>query len=94
MATGAPAASAPVWRSALDDTRLDGLVSDTLAQNPDIRMALSRIDQAAAIMTTVGAVHAMKQIQRLRRLRAHATMVRMSDGPAPSTAKIEASEGR
>jgi multidrug efflux system outer membrane protein len=54
-ASAEPPAAATVWWSAFGDARLDDLITDALAQNLDIRAALTRIDEATAAAGAAGA---------------------------------------
>lgn len=50
MAGGAPAPIADNWLAELRDPALDGLVTEAIAYNPDLRIAAARVEQAAAYL--------------------------------------------
>jgi len=51
----APGAVTEPWLRTFDDARLEALVSDALAYNPDLLLAAARVDEAAAVLEQAGA---------------------------------------
>jgi len=52
---GAAGAVANGWLAAFNDPRLDGLVREAIANNPDLRVAAARVEQAAGYVRLAGA---------------------------------------
>ena len=52
---GAPGTVGPGWLAAFEDTQLDALVREAIANNPDLRVAAARVEQAAGHARLAGA---------------------------------------
>src|SRR5262245_42573742 len=53
---GAPGSVAGGWLATFNDARLDALVREAIANNPDLRVAAARVEQAAGYARLAGAV--------------------------------------
>ncbi len=51
----APGAAADGWLASFNDPKLDALVREVIANNPDLRMAAARVEQAAGFVKSAGA---------------------------------------
>jgi NodT family efflux transporter outer membrane factor (OMF) lipoprotein len=51
-----PTAASDRWLASFNDPRLDGLVLEALAYNPDLRVAAARVEQAAGYVKVAGAL--------------------------------------
>jgi NodT family efflux transporter outer membrane factor (OMF) lipoprotein len=52
---GAPGVIADKWLASFNDPQLDALVQEALVNNPDLRVAAARVEQAAAFVKVAGA---------------------------------------
>jgi multidrug efflux system outer membrane protein len=80
---GVAGAIASGWLATFADPKLDALVREAIANNPDLRSAAARVEQAAGYAKAAGAT-LYPQVNLLARTRPHRSSSQFTNMPTPS----------